>query len=305
LLGTYVTVSAYGADASQLNEAISAAFDEFRRVDALLSIHRPDSELSKLNERAAFEAVPVSEELFRVLELAQHIALETEGAFDVTIRPLTQLWGFIWKEYRLPEKAELNQALARVDFRNVELHKDRRTVRFLRQGVSLDFGGIGKGYAVDCAMEKLRAMGIERAMVKAGGDLRVLGLPPGESFWEVQLEDPSKRADRPVVRLREGALSTSGNYENFFVVDGQRYSHIIDPRTGLPVQGVAACTVIARTCMESDAWATACFVYGPERSLEKFGERLAMRFVLTNAKEIEPIKVQVRTSAHFHARIAD
>jgi len=245
-----------------------------------MSIHRGDSEISRVNPRAAQEAVEVSTDLFQVLMAAQEVAKQTEGAFDVTIRPVADLWGFIWKEHRFPTQGELTNVLARVDYRHVELNLEGRTVRFRKEGVSLDFGGIAKGFAVDCAIEKLRTFGITNAMVKAGGDLRVIGAPPGRSTWEVQIEDPRKEGRRATVHLRDAALSTSGNYENFFVVDGQRYSHILNPRTGLPVQGVASCTVIAPTCMESDAWATGLFVYGADRSLSRFGRRFAMRFVL-------------------------
>jgi thiamine biosynthesis lipoprotein len=161
------------------------------------------------------------------------------------------------------------------------LDAEKCTVHFLGPGISLDLGGIAKGYAVDCAVEKLRSVGVTNAMVKAGGDLRVMGAPPGKTNWIVQLEDPRKEGRRTKIPLRDAALSTSGNYENYFEIDGVRYSHILNPRTGWPVQGIVACTVIAPTCMESDALATACFVYGVEKSLEKFGARFPMRFTLT------------------------
>ncbi len=278
LLGTFVTISAYGSDREQTQQAISQAFEEFHRADRLMSLHRADSELARVNELAATRPVPVSEELFHVLSTALDIARQTDGSFDITIRPLADLWGFIWKEYRLPTDEELKAVLPRVNYRLVQLDAGQRTVRFLRPDISIDLGGIGKGYAVDLAIEKLRCMGIKSAMVKAGGDLRVIGLPPGKPHWTVLLEDPAKAGHRTPVVLREGALSTSGNYENFFVIGGKRYAHLLDPRTGLPVEGIAACTVTAPTCMESDAWATACFVLGPEKSLARFGERFGIRF---------------------------
>ncbi len=280
LLGTFVTISAWGADSAQVQSAISAAFAEIRSADALMSIHRVDSELSRVNSLAVSNAVPVSPELFKVLQIAQRLAVETEGSFDVTIRPLADLWGFMWKEPRLPAEQELKDVLPRVNFRHVELDACERTVRFRQPGVSIDLGGIGKGVAVDMAIAKLRELGVTNAMVKAGGDLRVMGASPGQEFWTVQLEDPLKQGRRINIPLRDAALSTSGNYENFFEVAGQRYSHILDPRTGLPVQGVAACTVIAPTCAESDAWATACFVYGAPQSLERFAGTFPLRFVL-------------------------
>ena len=273
-------ISAYGADRPSVHEAISAAFAEVQRIDTLMSLHRPESELVRLNATAAHRAVQVSPELFHVIAEAQNIARQTEGSFDITVRPLVQLWGFIWKDYRRPTSAELEAVLPSVNYRWVELEAVPRTVRFLRPGVSLDLGGIAKGYAVDCAVEKLRALGMTNVLVRAGGDLRAIGAPPGSTHWRVQLEDPRKQGHRRTIQLRDQAVSTSGNYENFFMVEGRRYSHILDPRTGWPVQGVASCTVLAPTCLESDAWATALFVYGASPSLAKFGARIPFRFTL-------------------------
>ncbi len=246
-----------------------------------MSIHRPDSELTHLNARAATEAVAVSPDLYHVLAKAQEIAEQTDGSFDITIRPLADLWGFIWRDYRLPTEEELRTVLPLVNYRLIEMNADRRTVRFLAKGLSIDLGGIAKGYAVDCAIEKLQQLGVTNAMVKAGGDLRVTGVPPGKRNWTVQLEDPRRQGHRVAIPLRDSALSTSGNYENFFEFEGRRYSHILKPQTGMPVDGLAACTVIAPTCVESDALATACFVFGVEESLARFGERYPMRFAET------------------------
>jgi len=298
LLGTFVTITAYDENHERVNAAVSAVFEEFRRIDSLMSLHRADSELSRLNDRAAAGPVVVSPDLFRVITKAQEIAGQTEGSFDITIRPLADLWGFIWKEYRLPTEAELEAVLARVNYRRVQLDPEQRAVHFLAPGVSLDLGGIAKGYAVDCAIEKLRSLGVTNAMVKAGGDLRVIGAPPGKSNWIVQLEDPRKEGRRSKVWLRDAALSTSGNYENYFEIDGVRYSHILNPGTGWPVQGIAACTVIAPTCMESDAMATAFFVYGVEQSLAKFGARFPMRFMLM-PKSLEHDNGSIRQTDSF------
>jgi thiamine biosynthesis lipoprotein len=272
LLGTFVVVTAYGAERGSTTRAISAAFDEVRRIDSLMSLHRRDSELTRVNETAAREAIRVSEELFLVTSNALHIARETDGAFDPTVGPLTLLWGFLRMVYRLSSPEEIAPALPYVNYKLVELDLEPRTIRFKTNGVKLDLNAIAKGYAVDCAIEKLRSLGITNAMVRAGGDLRVLGA------WPVQIEDPEKKNKRRTLILRDAALSTSGNYENFFVVDGRRYSHILNPRTGMPVEGIASCTVIAPLCMQSDAWATALFVLGPERAIQRFGGEMPMLF---------------------------
>ena len=284
LLGTFVTITVYGPDRGRLNEAVSAAFETFHEADALMSVHRPDSQISRVNREGALHPVRVAPGLFSVLEHAGRIASESGGAFDVTIGPLTRLWGFIWKEYRLPTDSELARVKPLVDFNLLRLDAASATVELARPGMMVDLGGIGKGVAVDWAIARLRSFGVTNAMVRAGGDLRVMGTPPGREAWDVQIEDPGKEGRRVAIRLRDAALSTSGSYENYFMINGRRYSHILDPRSGLPVQGIASCTLIAPTCAESDAWATACFVYGVESSLQEFGDRFPMRFVL----ETEP-----------------
>ena len=297
-LGTLVSITAYGPDRAALQPAIDAAFAEIRAVDKLLSIHRVDSELAALNKVGGKRPAMASPELFAVLQDALAIARQTDGAFDPTIRPLADLWGFIKKDgYRLPTDAELRAVLPKVGWRKVTLAPAHCLVRFSAPGVSIDPGGFGKGYAVDRAIDRLRAMGVKNAMVKAGGDLRVIGLPPGADHWIIRLEDPQKRGFRVSIPLRDGALSTSGNYENFFEVDGKRYSHILDPRTGLPVQGMASCTVTAHTCLQTDALATACFVLGKEESLKRFGQKIGIRFVLENNGNLTTV-----TSRRFPGR---
>lgn len=275
-----MVISAYGANRDQINGAIDEAFAEIRRIDAIMSLHRSDSELARLNARAAIAPVVVSEELFSVVSNALEIAKATEGSFDPTVKPLVEKWGFLWKEHRLPDSSELRAILPTVNYRLVKLNLSGWTIAFETSGVELDLNGIAKGYAVDCAIQKLACLGIANAMVRAGGDLRVMGSPPGQHFWRVQLEDPLRKGRRTSIPLRDAAVSTSGNYENFFIADGRRFGHILDARTGYPVEGVAGCSVVAPSCMESDAWATALLVYGAGKSLSAFGETRIFRFSL-------------------------
>ena len=285
LLGTFVSVTVY-AEPDEAQSAINAAFAEIRAVDRLLSIHRDDSDLAKANQGKA-----VSAELKPVLKKALAIARETEGAFDPTIRPLAELWGFIKKEgYRLPTKTELQSVLPKVDYRQIEL-QGNMLIRSA-PGMSIDSGGFGKGYAVDRAIAVLQRHGIRHAMVKAGGDTRVIGLPPGLDHWAVWIEDPRKQGQRALIKLRHGALSTSGNYENFFEIDGRRYGHLLDPRTGYPVQGIGSCTATAATCMESDAYATAACVLGVAHSQQLLGAKVGFRFLLFPETDPQgPLKV--------------
>ena len=150
---------------------------------------------------------------------------------------------------------------------------------FAAQDMSIDSGGFGKGYAVDRAIAALQHHGIQNAMVKAGGDLRIIGLPPGKNHWTIWLEDPEKKGQRMPVKLRSGAMSTSGQYENYMMIDGRRYGHLLDPRSGSPIQAISTCTLTAPTCFESDAYATAACVLGIEKSKKEFGQKFGMRFV--------------------------
>ncbi len=272
-LGTYVSITVYG-DPAVVQPAINAAFDEFRAADKLLSIHRHDSALARANASGE-----VSTALRPVLERALAVAKDTDGAFDPTIRPLADLWGFIKKEgYRMPTGTELEIVLTKVNYRHIELRGNRLIKG--AQDASIDSGGFGKGYAVDRAIAVLQQRGIQNAMVKAGGDLRVIGLPPGQEHWTIWIEDPEKNGNRVPVKLKGGAMSTSGQYENFMVINGRRYGHLLDPRTGMPVEGIAACSLTAPTCFESDAYATAAAVLGVDKSNKQFGEKYGMRFVL-------------------------
>ena len=279
-LGTFVSITVY-AEPDAARAGMDAAFEEFRQVDALLSIHRPDSQLARANAGG-----PMNAELRAIIERSLAIARETDGAFDPTIRPLADLWGFIKKEdFRLPTTNELKSVLPKVDYRKVSIRQSR--LHFAKPGMSIDPGGFGKGYAVDRAIAALQRHNIRHAMVKAGGDLRVIGLPPGQRHWIIYLEDPKKQGRRVAVRLESGAMSTSGNYENFFEINGQRYGHLLDPRNGLPVQTLAACTLTAPTCLESDAYATAACILGMANSKKKFGQRFGMRFVTLQGEVLE------------------
>lgn len=290
-LGTFVAITVHHPDTDAAHRAINAAFEEIRAVDKLLSIHRPDSELARLNQLAPKQPVQASPELFAILTRVLTLARESKGAFDPTIRPLADLWGFIRKEgYRLPTPAERRAILPNIGWDKVTLDPPRRLVRFANSGLSIDPGGFGKGYAVDRAIHRLQQLGIENAKVEAGGDLRVMGLPPGRGHWTIRLEDPQKKGNRISIPLRSGAISTSGNYENFFMSGGKRYSHLLDPRTGLPVQGIASCTVVAPTCLETDALATACFILGPESGLRLFKNRIGILWFTEERGKLSTMK---------------
>jgi FAD:protein FMN transferase len=261
-------ITAYGSDSGVLARVVEEAFDEVDRIDRLMSHYRPDSPLSRLNREAAGGPVAVEAELFDFIAQALDYSRDSGGAFDVTVGPLMKAWGFFRGDGRLPARGELAAVLQRVGYRHVVLDHQRGTVRFDVPGVELDLGGIAKGYAVDRAVDVLRRHGVSAALVSAcGSTMYALGAPPDLDAWQLEVADPLD-ADRTAfpVRIRDRALSVAGSSEKFFEVDDTRYSHIMDPRTGMPVQGVLSVAVLAPTGTAGDALDDAFFVQGVEKS---------------------------------------
>ncbi len=250
--------------------ASAAAFARVAQLDAILSDYDPQSELMRLCDRAGEPPVPVSEDLFKVLERAQRLAQRTQGAFDVTIQPVVRLWRRARRRQELPEPDRLRQALRLVGYKHLRLNPETQTVQLLKAGMRLDLGGIAKGYAADEAQEVLKRHGIRRALVAAAGDIVVSDPPPGAPGWTIgigPLENPAAQPSR-FLQIRNAAVSTSGDAERFVEIDGKRYAHIVDPRTGLGVIDRSSVTVVAPDGTASDSLATAVYLLGPERGLK-------------------------------------
>jgi len=265
-MGTRFETILSGSDPEFLEAAGNEALDEIERLEARLSHYRPDSEICGINARAAAEPVLVEPSLLGLLWTALSLSEITGGAFDPTMGALIRCWGFFRGTGRLPEPEEIEEARARAGRGLLRIDPDARTVRFLREGVQLHLGGFGKGYAIDRVAEILRELRVEAALVHGGGStIYGLGAPPGEDAWLVGVRDPRKAGRRlGVVRLRDRAFSTSGDYEQFFEAEGRRYSHILDPRTGYPAQGTWSAAVLAESATATDALSTAAFVLGVE-----------------------------------------
>jgi len=264
-MGATFSVVVYGSDRASTNQAIDAAFDEVHRLDALLSNYRPESEWSRINREAAARPVAVSPELFRLLSDCVEYSLASDGTFDVTVGPLMRAWGFFGGERRVPSPQQIREALELVGYRHVQLNARKRTVHFDRPGVEIDPGGVGKGYAVDRMVEILRARGIRNALVAASGSsIFGLGNPPEDPRgWPINIADPwDHRKNAAQVFLKDMSLSTSGSYEQSFRVSGHRYSHIMDPRRGVPAESSAQVTVIAPRAIDSEVWAKPYFIQG-------------------------------------------
>jgi thiamine biosynthesis lipoprotein len=265
-MGSTYSLVLYGEDRARLEMASEDAFEEVRRLDRLLSNYRPESEWSQVNRYAAERPVKVSAELFQLLSACVEYSRQSEGAFDISVGPLMKVWGFYKGSGHLPQRAEVLEGLAKVGYRNILLDASNKTVRFAKQGVELDPGGIGKGYAVDRMVDILRRDGIGVALVSAAGSsIYALGAPPGEAGWKVRIRDPKDEAKTVTeVTLKNESMSTSGSYEKFFWAEGKIYSHIMDPRTGYPSRGMLSASVITPLTLDSEAWTKPYYINGRE-----------------------------------------
>jgi thiamine biosynthesis lipoprotein len=261
-------IDAYGPDAEALPHIVGDAFDEVDRIDRLMSNYKADSGLSRINAEAARHPVAVDPELFEFIVEATDYSRQSEGAFDITVGPLMKAWGFFGGEGRVPGGDELAVARRHVGSRHVILNRIERTIAFDEPGVELDLGGIAKGYAVDRVVSLLKQRNVAAALISAGGStIYGLAAPPAREGWDVMIQDPIHSAKvATTVTLKDRALSVAGTSEKSFAVDGVRYSHIMDPRTGSPVQGVLSVAVMTSSGTAGDALDDAFFVLGPERT---------------------------------------
>ena len=256
-MGSTYSMALYGTDQTSLRVAAEEAAEDVRRLDRLLSNYLPTSDLSEINRDAARKPVRVDPELFDLLQKCVEYSRASDGAFDISVGPLMKVWGFYKGSGRLPHRAEIRGALSKTGYAHLKLDPQNRTMQFDREGVELDLGGIGKGYAVDRMIDVIRKNGIDSALVSASGSsIYALGTPPGEpNGWKVSIKNPKNRSVTiEDVFLKNESMSTSGNYEKFFFAEGRMWSHIMDPRTGYPAQGVLSVSVIAPRTLDSEAW---------------------------------------------------
>ncbi len=269
LLGTQVEVKVYHRDRERAEEVIDLAFQEVERIENLLSKYRKGSDVSLLNRESSGNEVKVNPETLKVINASLRYAELTNGTFDITVAPLMELWGFVKKESRIPTDEEIVEALSLINHKGLILNEVEGTVMFGKEGMSIDLGGVAKGYAVDRAIVVLRREGIKSGMVNAGGDIFVMGSPSDRDFWRIAVEHPKGKGKYlTILELKDQAVATSGDYRKFFEIGGKRYCHIMDPRTGRPVKGMLSVTTIADSCLEADALATAVFVMGKEKGLK-------------------------------------
>jgi thiamine biosynthesis lipoprotein len=286
-MGTTYTIAVYGEDRAELSAIIDEAFYEVQRVDQLLSNYKKDSELSKVNREAGKAPVRVSAELFELLHRCLEYSRASEGTFDMTVGPLMKTWGFYRGQGKIPSRREIQESLDKVGYQNIVLDPEQRTVYFRKAGVELDPGGIGKGYAVDRLVEKLRENGVKSALVSAStSSIYALGTPPNEPRgWKVSIKHPKDTGKTvETVYLKDQSMSTSGNYEKFFELDGRIYSHIMDPSTGMPAQGTLSVSIVSPSTLDSEVWAKPYFILGKEWATDRKQDAFRVFFCEDKAK---------------------
>lgn len=266
IMGTTIRVEIWHENADVRQQGIDNVLEEMERVNRLMSPYIDDSQLSKINKYAHEGPVEVDQDLFELIKKSQEFSQLTKGSFDITYASVGHLYDYR-KEVK-PTEEEIAAAKLLIDYRNIVLNEDQKTVSFLKQGVKIDLGGIAKGFAVDRSIQHLRDLGIKHALVSAGGDTRLLGDRHGRA-WLVGIRDPENTKEVIVMLpLQDEALSTSGDYERFFIEDGKKYHHIIHPTTGYSASKVRSASILASDSTTTDALSTSIFVMGASQGLE-------------------------------------
>jgi thiamine biosynthesis lipoprotein len=269
-MGTQFRIVLYAGGESAAKDAAKAAFARIHELDRIMSDYDPTSELMRLCQKAGDKPVPVSRDLYFVLSKAQKVSKLSDGAFDVTVGPVVRLWRKARRTKELPDPEKLAKARALVGYRKVKLDSKNRAVQLTVKGMQLDLGGIAKGYSADAALEVLKKHGVTRALVAASGDIAVSDAPPDTKGWKVGIA-PLENPDKPskyILLQENAAVSTSGDAEQFVEIGGKRYSHIVDPRTGIGLVGRMSVTVVARKGIDSDSLTKVVAVLGPKRGLK-------------------------------------
>jgi FAD:protein FMN transferase len=296
LMGNRFEICAVAEEEAWAYARIDEAVNEIRRIEQLLTTFSEDSETNRINRNAGIAPVPVSRETFDLIGRSLRISAATQGAFDISYGSIDKkLWNFDTAMKSLPSRETARRMVRLINFRNIILDKDNMTVFLKEPGMRIGFGGIGKGYAAERAKQVMLRSGVESGIVNASGDLTAWGFQPDGNPWTIGIVNP-EAADRvfsclPVTNM---ALATSGNYEKFALIGGKKYSHTIDPRTGLPVMGIKSVTIISTNAEIADAMATPVMVMGIRAGLD----------MIDQMKDIEAIIIddadRIHHSAHIH-----
>jgi len=299
IMGTFAHIVAVAEDSRTAKKCVRAALEEIRKVDNLMSDYKSDSEISRINREAGEKAVRLSDSTYEVLQRSIEFSKMTGGAFDITVGPLVALFRDAKESNVAPSEQQITQAGSKVGFEKLKLDSENKTVQFSDKGMLLDLGGIAKGYAIDKAIEAAQGCGAIGAMVDIGGDVRCIGLPPeGKDNWLIGLQDPNSAIEGIdggglllVLKIKNEAVATSGDYQQFVLIEGKRYGHIMDRRTGTSAEGLSSVTIIADNATDADALATSASVMGAEKGFALIEELPNTEAILiTPGPEYEIIK---------------
>lgn len=271
LLDTVFDIAVFTEDEAEGNRLLREAFNEVRALEKTFSRFVSGSEVDKINQKAGEGSVEVSSDMLKVVRSGIYFGEITEGSFDITIAPLMELWGFGTGEQRVPSQEEIEEILPLVDYREIQLDEQRFTVYLPQEEMSLDLGGIAKGYIVDSIVQYLESQNVELATVNAGGDIRVIGTREDGTPWRIGIRNPRNNNGQDIIAvipIVDQAVVTSGDYERYFTIDGKSYHHILDPHNGFPAAEVISVTIVAEECITADALSTAVFVLGPQKGME-------------------------------------
>jgi thiamine biosynthesis lipoprotein len=270
LMGNHFELSAVGDSEKWANEKIDAGINEIKRIERLLTTFSDDSETNQVNHNAGIMPVAVSTETFNLIRRSIKISEVTQGAFDITYGSIDKrLWNFDQNMTSLPDKDTAKKMVRLIDFRNIILDEENCTVFLREKGMRIGFGGIGKGYAADKAKQVMKEQGVESGVVNASGDMSAWGVQPNGKKWTVGIANPdSSHEIFSYMALTDMAVATSGNYEKFIMVNGKKYSHTINPHTGLPVTGIKSVTIITTNAEIADAMATPVMIMGINTGLD-------------------------------------
>lgn len=293
IMGTAVQVTLWSDTRARADAAIAAVMAEMHRIDHAMSPHKPDSELSRINREAAAGPVALSPEMHDLLVRAVAFSQQSGGAFDITYASAGHLYDY--RERIRPGEARLDEARQAIGYQHLVLDRAAGTLRFAHPGTRIDLGGFAKGHAVDRSTAILQRHGIAHAVVSAGGDSRVLGDRRGRP-WNIAVRDPRKPGEVvAVLPLEDVAVSTSGDYERYFEQDGERFHHVIDPRTGKSATGVRSVTILADDGLSAEAWSKSVFVMGVQRGLA----------LVESLQDVDAVVVDAEGRLHFSSGLLD
>lgn len=288
LMDTIIDITAYGPNRE---EAVKAAFGEFRRIESLGDRFNPNSQVSQINQMAGINKVVVDPDVIAMINHSIELSKKLDGSFDITAGALTDLWGIGHKDKYVPTQEEIDKVLPLVDYRMIEVDSTNNTVYLPKKGMKIDLGGIAKGYAINKASEALKSYGIKSALINDGGDVRVIGSKPDDIPWRVGVQDPRKSDGiiATIPMIEADTLATSGDYQRFFEKDGIRYSHIINPKTGKQPREIASVTLIYKDSSTiSDIPSLGFFVLGVEKGIDALKQFPGIEaiFVTTDGRTI-------------------